>query len=186
MKFVQPIRDPRKLELIKEYLKETNERDYILFLLGINTGLRISDILPLRVAQVKGTHIEIYEKKTKKRKNILIRKALRTALDIYIKDKPDQEYLFKSRNIKHRSGRINDPIDTSMAYKILSQAAERFGVESIGTHSLRKTFGYHFYLKTKDIALLMDLFNHSEESVTLRYVGIKQETLDTALDGFEL
>jgi integrase len=68
MNFVQPVRDPRKLEAIKQYLKEINERDYILFMIGINTGLRISDILQLGVVYVRGIHITLREKKTNKQK----------------------------------------------------------------------------------------------------------------------
>jgi integrase len=186
MKFVQPIRDPKKLQAIKEYLKDRNERDYILFMVGINTGLRISDILPLRVGDVRGTHIDLKEKKTRKQSSIKIRRSLREALDDYIRGKSDTEYLFASRSKKRSTGKINEPIDSSMAYKIVRHAAERFGLFEIGTHSLRKTFGYHFYQQEKDIALLMDTFNHSEQSITLRYIGIKQDTLDEALDRFEL
>jgi integrase len=186
MNFVQPIRDPRKIEDIKLYLKATNERDFILFTVGINIGLRISDILPLRVGQVKDTHIDIIERKTGKRKRIKINKTLRSELDEYIAGRPSYEYLFKSRNKKHLTGKKDEPITSSQAYKILSRVGQRFGIADIGTHSLRKTFGYHFYLKTKDIALLMDLFNHTEQKVTLRYIGIIQDTLDDALDGFSL
>jgi len=73
-----------------------------------------------------------------------------------------------------------------MAYKIIRGAAKELDLEEIGTHSMRKTFGYRLYLETKDIALLMDHFNHSEEKVTLRYVGLLQDTLDDALEDFEL
>ncbi|OAZ49744.1 site-specific integrase [Paenibacillus polymyxa] len=184
MNFVQPIRDSKKLEAIKQYLKEKNERDYILFLVGINTGLRISDILPLKVSSVKGSHIVITEKKTKKRKNIPIRKNLRKELDAYISGKLDSDYLFPSRNKKKRSEVV--PISSSMAYKMLNGVARKFGLKEIGTHSMRKTFGYYFYNETKDIALLMDLFNHTEQKVTLRYVGILQDTLDDVLKDFEL
>lgn len=186
MNFVQPIRDLQKLEAIKRYLKDTNERDYVLFVTGINTGLRISDILPLQVGQVQGMHIDIREKKTGKQKLIKINKTLRKALDAYIAGKPDYEYLFKGRSIKHKSRTADEPIDASMAYKILSQAALRFGVEEIGTHSMRKTFGYHFFRREKDITLLMELFNHSHPSVTLRYIGIKQDSLDAAIDRSDL
>jgi integrase len=186
MKFVQPIRDPRKLQSIKEYLQMVNERDYILLMVGINTGLRISDILPLRVRDVRGTYIDIREKKTGKQKLIKINQALRKALDSFIQEKPDHAYLFTSRNRKHKTGKINDPISSSMAYKMLSGVAKRFGLSEIGTHSMRKTFGYHFHQREKDITLLMDLFNHSEESITLRYIGIKQDTLDEALDRHSL
>lgn len=185
MKFVQPIRNIRKVEVIKHYLIERNERDYILFMIGINTGFRISDILLLTVKDVKGTHIEIIEGKTKKFKKMKIRKALRKALDDFIKGKQDYEYLFTGRSKKH-TGLSDEPIDSSTAYKILSRAARANGVEEIGTHSMRKTFGYHFYLKTKDVALLMELFNHSEQTITLRYIGIKQDSLDEAMDDFEL
>jgi len=186
VKFVQPIRDIRKVEAIKHYLKQKNGRDYVLFMVGINTGFRISDILTLTVGDVKSSHIEIIEGKTKKRKRIKIRKSLRRALDDFVKGKQEYEYLFTGRSRKHISGMKGEPIDSSTAYKFLSEAAHVHGVQDIGTHSMRKTFGYHFYLKTKDIALLMELFNHSEESITLRYIGIIQDTLDDALDDFEL
>lgn len=186
MNAVEPIRDMRKLELIKQYLKENSPRNYVLFVLGTNTGLRISDILPIKVGQIRGTHIDIKEKKTGKTKLIKINKTLREALDNYTANMQDYEYLFKSRNMKQDSGKKYEPIDCSMAYKVLNEAAQRFGVESIGTHSLRKTFGYHYYLRTKNIALLMELFNHSEESITLRYIGIRQDTLDEALNTFSL
>jgi len=182
MKFVQPIRDPRKVEAIKDFLLLRNERDFVMFVLGINTGLRISDILPLRVIDVKGIYIDIYEEKTGKHQLIKINAILRKVLDAYIKGKPDYEYLFKSRNKKHKTGKINEPISSSMAYKILSGAAKHFGLTSIGTHSMRKTFGYFFHMREKDITLLMDHFNHDEESITLRYIGIKQDTLDEAID----
>ena len=64
MNFVQPIRDPEQIQQIKEYLKEKNARNYILFVMGINTGLRISDILKLKVGDVQGSHISMREIKT--------------------------------------------------------------------------------------------------------------------------
>ena len=59
-------------------------------------------------------------------------------------------------------------------------------MDSIGTHTLRKTFGYHFYQKYKDLALLQELFNHSAPSVTLRYIGINQDMIDDAMREFKL
>ncbi|HNZ54779.1 MAG TPA: tyrosine-type recombinase/integrase, partial [bacterium] len=69
---------------------------------------------------------------------------------------------------------------------ILNKAAGELGIEEIGTHTLRKTFGYHFYQKTKDVALLQNIFNHSAPSVTLRYIGINQDIIDSAIDEFSL
>ncbi|ANS45905.1 putative integrase/recombinase YoeC [Bacillus thuringiensis] len=72
MNFVQPIRDPEQIQQMKAYLKEKNARNYMLFVLGINTGLRISDILKLKVGDVQGSHISMREKKTGKQKRIQI------------------------------------------------------------------------------------------------------------------
>ena len=68
------------------------------------------------------------------------------------------------------------------AWKIIKETCMMFGIDNTGTHSLRKTFGYHYYLKTKNIAVLQNIFNHSEPSVTLRYIGINQDTLSDAYD----
>ncbi|WP_141542333.1 site-specific integrase, partial [Bacillus toyonensis] len=163
MNFVQPIRDPEQIQQIKEYLKEKNARNYILFVMGINTGLRISDILKLKVGDLKGSHISMREMKTGKQKRIQITAVLKRELRWFNENREDAEYLLKSRQGKNR------PIGRSMAYKILSGAAAEFGLDEIGTHTLRKTYGYHMYMQTKNIALLMEIFNHSSEKVTLTW-----------------
>ncbi|MEB9595697.1 tyrosine-type recombinase/integrase, partial [Bacillus cereus] len=136
MNFVQPIRDSEQIQQIKEYLKEKNARNYILFVMGINTGLRISDILKLKVGDLKGSHISMREMKTGKQKRIQITAALKRELRWFNENREDDEYLLKSRQGKNR------PIGRSMAYKILSGAAAEFGLDEIGTHTLRKTYGY--------------------------------------------
>lgn len=73
MEFVEPIRDKRKIELVKVILKKNDFRDYMLFLMGINSGLRISDILKLKVSDVRGKqYIEVKEQKTDNILNILV------------------------------------------------------------------------------------------------------------------
>jgi integrase len=178
--FVQPIREPEKVDAIKKFFREENERNYMLFLMGINTGLRISDILKLRVKDVKGSHIIIREQKTGKQKWIRITPSLRRELKNFIEGKDDDEYIFKSR----QGG--NKPIGRSMAYKILRKAAERFNLRDIGTHTLRKTFGYHFYQQTKDVAMLQEIFNHSSPDITLRYIGVNQDSMDKAMLKFKI
>ncbi|PEF60262.1 site-specific integrase [Bacillus cereus] len=180
MNFVQPIRDPEQIQQIKEYLKEKNARNYILFVMGINTGLRISDILKLKVGDLKGSHISMREMKTSKQKRIQITAALKRELRWFNENREDDEYLLKSRQGKNR------PIGRSMAYKILSEAAAEFGLDEIGTHTLRKTYGYHMYMQTKNIALLMEIFNHSSEKVTLRYIGVNQDAMDKAMTRFKI
>lgn len=102
MNFVQPIRDPEQIQQIKESLKEKSERNYILFVMGINTGLRISDILKLKVGDLKSSHISMREKKTGKQKRIQLTPSLKRELRWYIEEREDNEYLIKSREGKNK------------------------------------------------------------------------------------
>lgn len=180
MNFVQPIRDVEKVDNMKSYLKGKRTRDYILFLMGISIGLRISDILALKKEDAFKSHLDIKEKKTKKRKRVKIPGYIKKELTSYASTLNDGDYLFKSRQGGNR------PIDRSTAYRMLRKAAEEFKIKEIGTHTLRKTFGYHFYLQTKDVATLQELFNHSDPETTLRYIGINQDSLDKAMDKFRI
>src|SRR5690554_3555776 len=85
MNKVEPIRDKNKIKDIKNILKKKNDRNYMLFVLGINTGLRIGDLLKLKVKDVKNkSHIIIKEQKTSKFKQFLINSNLRAELNKYI------------------------------------------------------------------------------------------------------
>lgn len=181
MGFVEPIRDRIKIELVKRILKKNRIRDYILFLMGINSGLRISDILKLKVQDVSDVeYIELKEQKTGKYRKIPITASIGIPLSEYVYDKSPDEWLFTSQ-------RGEKPITRIQAYRIINNACMKAGItEKIGTHTLRKTFGYHFYKKTKDIALLQSILNHSTPSVTLRYIGINQDIIDSNLKAFSL
>lgn len=182
MKYVQPIRNKNKIEEIKSYLRESGTRDLLLFTMGINTGLRISDLLKLKINDVKGkSHIEIKELKTGKIKRFPLLGNLQSMIEEYIRGKADYDYLFKSRNGK------NKPISRVMAYVIINQACKKAQItDNVGTHTLRKTFGYHHYQTFHDVAILQYLLNHSSPSITLRYIGITQDNVEDTLKQFEL
>lgn len=175
MNTVEPIRDMDTILDIADYLKIRNIRDYVMFMFGIYSGLRISDILKFRVRDVRDKdNISIREKKTGKEKKFPINKDLNKILNDYIKDKRDFEFLFKTPN------KPNAPITRQQAYNILTNAAKMFGIDSVGTHTLRKTFGYHMYKQTNDASLIMDILNHSDIHYTLRYIGINQDCKNKA------
>lgn len=180
MKFVNPIKEKSKIEEIRNYLKKRNKRDWFLFCLGIQTGFRISDLRVLKVCDVRNkTHIEIREGKTGKLRVAYLHKSIRAIIRDYIKDMSEQDYLFKSRQ-------GNKPLGRNQCGNILSQAGKAVGLERISNHTLRKTFGYHHYRQFKDIAVLMDIFNHSSQRVTKRYLGIEQEEIDESMKTFDL
>ncbi|MDY0257302.1 MAG: site-specific integrase [Gudongella oleilytica] len=178
-KKVQPIRDKEMIEKMKNELLKRGYRDYMLFVIGINTGLRISDILKLKVSDVKDrSHIILNEKKTGKSKKARINEQLNRDIDGYVQGMPLQAYLFESQR------GANNPITRVQAYRILNAAAKEIGLDEIGTHTLRKTFGYWHYKQYKDVALLQKLFNHSSPSITLEYIGSNQDIMDQTIDNF--
>lgn len=178
MNFVQPIRKIQKITEIYDFYYAKSERNAMLFLFGVYTGLRISDILARKVSDIKGHYIDIREKKTGKQRRIRIPPDLNRELKKYIQNMDKDEYLFQSRK------GINKPLTRSAAYRVLREAADEFGLDSIGTHTLRKTFGYHFYQQTKDVVKLQQHFNHSSEMTTKRYIGVIQDELDKSMMNF--
>lgn len=186
MNSVEPIRDREKLEEMKEELKKNGTRDYLMFLTGINSGMRVSDIVKLNVNDVRNSngtmkeHITIIEKKTKKLKKFPLCNNLLVEMEKYARNMEQGEYLFKSRKGK------NKPITTTQAYRIIVNAGEKVGIKNIGTHTMRKSFGYHHYQQFKDVALLQNIFNHYSPSTTLRYIGINQDNIDLGYKNFSL
>ncbi len=184
LEFVQPIRDKKKIDTIKKLLLTQNVRDYCLFTLGINSGLRISDLLDLRIRDVIDENgkirdrIRLREKKTNKTKDFPISDASRKAIADYLITRNFEldEPFFLSR--KQKNGKTS--LQRDQAYRIINNAARVVGItEKIGTHTLRKTFGYHAYKSGVAIEVIQKLFNHSTPSVTLRYISITQDDLNS-------
>lgn len=199
MEFVEPIRDRKKIEDMKVILAagEFGDRNVLLFSIGINTAYRISDLRTLKLVDVLETsrnkvivreRLAMKEKKTQKNNSVFISKKLRKQIDQYVQQHFPGEvaarefdcYLFPSRKGD------NQPLDRVSLWRIISTAAERIGLTSIGPHSMRKTFGYFLYKDGINLALIQDLLNHSSQRETLRYIGITQEDRDTAVRSLDL
>ncbi|HHU55133.1 MAG TPA: tyrosine-type recombinase/integrase [Acholeplasmataceae bacterium] len=196
MNTVQPIKDIAKIRKMEKILKEQNVRDYILFELGIYSALRISDILKLKVKDLRNkNYFELVEQKTGKTKKLAINPDLKKELAKYFVGKDDEEYVIGSRErnlfttikdkesgkkVKVLNTSPNSPISRVQAWNILNDAAKKAGItEQIGTHSLRKTFGYHMYNHCgKDVTIVQEFLNHSSPKVTLVYIGIDQDNKD--------
>lgn len=191
MEFVQPIRDKKKIDAMKKVLKANSTRDYALFTLGINSGLRISDLLKLKVSDVlEGKKIRdritMREQKTGKSKDFPLGRTSKKALEEHLAtwEYQPEDFLFPSRK---RTGKNGGALTRQQAYNIINGAAKAVGIqEQIGTHTLRKTFGYHAYKQGMDITVIQKLLNHSAPSVTLRYIGITQDQLDKVYLTLEL
>ncbi|WP_163103167.1 tyrosine-type recombinase/integrase [Peribacillus alkalitolerans] len=185
MEYVDAIRDIKQINSLKRFLKKSSKRDYVLFVFGINTGLKITEILEIKIEDVMGEGGVIKEffilsnKEYRNSKEIYLNQQVKKALLHFIQANQlnREDYLFKST-------KTQKPITRQQAYRILHQAAEAVGIQgNIGTNSLRKTFGFHAYKRGIAISLLQKHFNHSTPSETLKYLGIsKDEKIRTELD----
>ena len=183
---VEPLRDEEKIVEIRKILRarRTGRRDEALFVLGINTALRISDLLALHVGDVLdadgniGSEVELREKKTGKAKCFPLNQAIQDVLSDYLT-------ALRNRGPVRRSSPLFPSRQGGMALsrwrarEILARAGEAVGLNHVGTHSLRKTLGYHVYNRTGgNLGLVQKLLNHSYSSDTLRYIGIDREQMD--------
>jgi site-specific recombinase XerD len=174
MEFVEPIREVEKIRSMKLYLRKRSKRDFLLFVLGINTGLRINQMLELLCSDVfdNGSPSDFLFIKNKDRiEEVYLNKKVQQAVSSYLRQtnlNPD-DFLFRSSNKR-------SPITRQQAYRIINQAAFEAGIfDKIGTHTLRKTFGYHAYKQGIAVSLLQRRFNHETRAATLRYIGINDE-----------
>ncbi|WP_059170286.1 site-specific integrase [Bacillus sp. FJAT-27445] len=176
MEYVDPIKDIDRINAIKEELRGNSQRDVLLFVFGINTGIRVSDLLSLKVKDVCDRDsfkefLDIHEHDGEEPKAFYLNSSIRNELELYFQQHKleENDYLFKSKKNEL-------PITRQQAYRIINNAAKKVGVTGkIGTHTLRKTFGYHAYRKGIAISILMAVFNHHSPKETLKYLGIEKD-----------
>ncbi|MCI8298804.1 MAG: tyrosine-type recombinase/integrase [Lachnospiraceae bacterium] len=193
MSKTEPIRKPGQLTEFKNYYLHThpNPRNYAMIIFGLNTALRISDILKTTWEMVYDfdthqylEHLYLQEQKTGKSTVIPLNHAVIQALEPLRISKngcQKEDYLFNSqKNRKH-------PICRCQAYRIIKKAAVDTKLpEHISCHSLRKTFGYYAWKNGTPPALIMDIFNHSSYQITKRYLCIEQDDKDEVFMGIYL
>lgn len=179
-KKAEPIKNRKDIERIEQYLKLHNKRDYVIWVLGMNSGLRVSDIVGLNVSDVVDkTHISIIEKKTGKQKTFYINDKLKRVLKEYTKGKKLDEPLFVGKQGKR--------LNRSQVYRFIVKVCKENDIKAhVSTHTLRRSFGYHHYQKFKDPVVLQKIFNHSSQRITLMYIGVEQDEIDLSYKNFEL
>ena len=178
-KEVEPIKNTKDINKIKQYLYgKENKRDYCIFVVGINVGLRAGDLLSLKIKDVTdGTvvfdTVIIKEQKTGKSRNFALNKNAKEAIQLYIDTLANydlEDYLFKSRKGGHLGVR---PL-----HHIIKTTLKDLGIKgNYGTHTLRKTMAYHRYINNVPLETLQKLLNHSSSAITLRYIGITQKVI---------
>lgn len=193
MRIVQPIRDLDALERCYEIAREhdKNRRGGVnwelIFVVGLNTSLRVSDFTRFRVRDLRGReYAQIDAKKTGKEARILINPAARKEINRLLAGRNADEWAFQSREKDKRTS-AHKPITRQRVYQIINYVARKAGIqERIGCHTLRKSFGFHYYKMTGDVVSLQRILGHSNRRDTLVYIGVIQDEIDESLRKFKL
>lgn len=174
MEKVQPIKNLCDIEKIKLHLKESNKRNYLLFVIGINTGIKSNQILSLKVKDIVDDKYKVKKNIYIEGKEYFINESISQAIREFLgKNELDlNSYLFESQ-------KTDLPINRSHLYRILNKAVRECNIEiHIGNETLRKTFGYHYYYKTRDIKYLKEIFNQASKKTLFEYLGIANDQVE--------
>ena len=195
MNFVEPIRDKKKLAQIKNLLRgQRRFRDLLLFVMGINTALRISDLLRLRIRDFLDgqgrlkQRFWVRERKRGKRHEVVINNSIQEAFEEYLAAYPGitndlEHFVFFNAKTNDYSASIK----RGQAWKLTTSICREVGLKgNYGTHSLRKTWGYHARMQGVDLALIMHKLNHSSIAHTKRYLGITDDELQAVVQRLNL
>lgn len=167
-------------------------RNWLFFSLGINMGFRVSDLCKLQwrnifLPQSSEFNLtdwnELIEQKTGKKRQIVLNTAAQKAITYYVKQLQINPEILDPNSYVFWSNKKSEPhVQPDSMYEWIKQAARELNIPfNVGTHSMRKTFGYMLYRSTgKDIAMVQRILNHSSEQTTLRYIGIDQENVRQA------
>ena len=168
MNWVAPNKDEKTLKLFGDTLKEVDYKYYIMFQLGVGTGLQLQDILSFKNKDVTGKSEITVKIGTKNIVNTFtVPEDLQKIISDYTKGKDPEAYLI----LGHQSA--NKPVSREQAYRVLRSTGHKIGLSSIGAQTMRKTFAWKYYNETGDIYYLQNLFNHASPSITYRFIGEK-------------
>ena len=175
-------------------------RNKMLFLIGINIGIRASDLRTLKWSfffdknasgelEFKQFYMlqPMKQRKQKKFVKLFFNQTVKQIINNYISEYPFddlEEYMFASR-------KGDNPITANSLYHIVKDIAIEAGIkQNIGSHSLRKTFGFWCWHnaddKNKALVILQQIFNHSSTQVTAKYIGILDDEMKDMFDSIEL
>ncbi len=166
MNWVAPIKDDETLEKFKAKLREMDDKYYIMFEIGVGTGLQLQDILQFKNKDIRGKEsIEATIGTKNIKRTFQIPKDLQKIIMDYTEGKDPDAYLI----LGHANS--PNPLSREQAYRALKNAGKSIGLTSIGAQTMRKTFAWRYYKSTGDIYYLQNLLNHASPSITYRYIG---------------
>ncbi len=168
MNWVAPIKDDETLKNFRDRLLQMDIKYYLMFEIGVGTGMQLQDILQLKVGDVRNKdYLEVRIGTKKIRRTFMFSDELKKMITDFTEGKTDDQYLI----VGHAGS--EEPLSREQAYRALKSAGRSIGLSSIGAQTMRKTFSWRYYKESGDIYYLQNLLNHASPSITYRYIGEK-------------
>lgn len=178
----EPIKSIEEVQAVEKYLWLHNKRNHLIWLISVNTGLLLSEILNLNIGNVKNFNMLEYPDNSGMVKRVRLNNKVAKYLSMYLRRMGTQRI-----NTPLFRGQKGRRLDRSQVQRFLKEAVKTVGIRSnVSISTMRRTFGRFHYLKYHDIVLLKHIFNQDTVAKTLKYIGLESNTYDISYADFEL
>lgn len=182
MELVEAVKTAEEIERITRKLK-FNARGNTLYAdiwqFGLQVALRISDLLQITMAEAMSGQLKVIEGKTGKTRSIKLNEKARQIVATRKQSHPDATYLFEVDSNRAKG----KPVSRVSVAKAFKAVGDEIGI-NLGTHSMRKTRGWLMHQSGVSIEMICKVLNHSSPAITMFYLGITQDEIDSTYDQF--
>ena len=192
MREVEAVKTHAQRQQVEAHLADEGVIYADIWKLGVNTALRISDLLSLNMDHVRALDpaqpaLNLIEQKTGKPRKIVVNTSALAVMQRRLVDHPGDVWLFQSAAVNRNRREPPKSINRRSVSRVFEQVGQRVAPKVVlGTHSMRKTRGYALHKAGRSIESIAKVLNHSSPAVTMRYIGLVQQDIDESYTELEL
>jgi len=192
MREVEAVKTSEQRQQVEAHLAALGTIYADIWKIGVNTALRISDLLSLTMDNVRNLDtdkpsLNIIEQKTGKHRKIVVNQSALAVMQCRLANHPGDVWLFQTDAVNRDRRGPPKPINRRSVSRVFEQVGRRVAPKvALGTHSMRKTRGYAMHKAGRSIESIAKVLNHSSPAVTMRYIGLVQQDIDESYMEFEL
>lgn len=192
MREVEAVKTSEQRQQVEAHLAAQDAIYLDIWKVGVNTALRISDLLSLSMKDVQTLDadkptLNIIEQKTGKHRKIVVNQTALAVMQRRQSEHPKHKWLFQTAAVNRNRRKPPKPINRRSVSRVFEKVGQKVAPKvALGTHSMRKTRGYAMHKAGRSIESIAKVLNHSSPAVTMRYIGLVQQDIDESYMELEL
>jgi len=192
MQGVEAVKTGEQRQQVEAHLAAQDRIYCDIWKVGVNTALRISDLLSLTMKDVQALDndkptLNIKEQKTGKLRKIVVNESALAVMQRRLNDNPTHIWLFQTEAVNRNRREPPKAINRRSVSRVFERVGQKIALKvALGTHSMRKTRGYAMHKAGRSIESIAKVLNHSSPAVTMRYIGLVQQDIDESYTELEL